>query len=551
LVALARGLPPHAFFVGDPGVKLIAARNALAHPTRPLEIPLPAIGGEQVLYVDPFFALHGSHTHAVTPELFPLVSAPFIAAFGVRGAYVLPAAGLLLALAACVRLARALDPRRSPVAVLLTTFLATPLVFYGLEFWEHALAAGVAALAAARFVVCCGVLRLPPSREASAERRSLGGGGQADQSRLKPAPAYGTVAAGLLFGIAALLRPEALWFAVAVLACAPLLPSPPTRSTIALAAVGIVAALLPLEAYTLLHFGRLIPPHIAGNPAIVSRDWLAIRADLISSWFGMNRLTSFWRVAPAIVLAFVPLLPFVSVNFFCTGGGAPPPPRAFADARSRLSSPASEHSRGRLSGHFRKGQLFLIAVAMIDIALVVLTAPNDGGGQWGPRYLLLAYLPLAILASDAIAALATYGGPGRRISAVALVAFVALGSAWIQRSAYKELRAAKMTYARLVDFVAREVPPGAYAVTDLWWLDQVAASLTDSRRMLYVADPNAAAGALTRLDRISETNVTLIRSRMESSGSADSTLAGTCYTAATSRDIPERTLTAMRLRRSC
>jgi SagB-type dehydrogenase family enzyme len=36
-----------------------------------------------------------------------------------------------------------------------------------------------------------------------------------------------------------------------------------------------------------------------------------------------------------------------TANFFSTGAGAPPPARAYADARSRVSSPASEHGRRR------------------------------------------------------------------------------------------------------------------------------------------------------------------------------------------------------------
>src|SRR4051794_38053239 len=85
VLALAAGLRPDAFFAGDPGVKLIAARNALAQPGRPLDIPLPRLNGSPVPFVSPFFTLHGDHSHAVTSELFPLVTAPLLAAFGLRG----------------------------------------------------------------------------------------------------------------------------------------------------------------------------------------------------------------------------------------------------------------------------------------------------------------------------------------------------------------------------------------------------------------------------------------------------------------------------------
>ena len=353
VVVLALGLPPQTFFAGDPGVKLIAARHAIAKPTRPVQIPLPEIGGEPAAFVDRFFIVHGEHAHAVTPELFPLVSAPFIALFGLRGAYILPALGLLLALASTAWLALLLDRRRSAVAVLLTAFLGTPLLFYGLEFWEHAVAAGVASLALALFV---------QSASASAGSGRFFG-------------------AGVLFGVAALLRPEALWFGAAALIAAPLLRSRPGWRQMAVAGAGLIAALIPLELYTLIHFGHPLPPHIAGNPGLFQGDWMSMRRSLLATWFISQSRSNFWRVAPAILLAFV----WRPTSYF--GGAA------------------------------RRGRPYLLAVAVLAAALVVLTAPNDGGAQWGTRYLLLEYLPLTILATDTLAYVARFLGTRRRATA--------------------------------------------------------------------------------------------------------------------------------------
>ena len=172
LSVLAAGLRPDAFFVGDPGVKLIAAQNAIDHPSRPFEITLPRIASIPVPHVEPFFSVHGDHAHAITSALFPVLSAPFLVAFGARGLYVLPALGFLLTVAGCAALATALDPRRRPVVAGLAAALGTPFLFYGLEFWEHTLALGCATLGAALFL----------------KRRAL--------------------VAGLLFGVAALLRPK-------------------------------------------------------------------------------------------------------------------------------------------------------------------------------------------------------------------------------------------------------------------------------------------------------------------------------------------------------
>jgi hypothetical protein len=472
LVALAAGLPSRTFFVGDPGVKLIAARNVIARPTRPLEIPLPTLDGDPAPYVEPFFTRHGDHTHAVTSELFPIVTAPFLHAFGARGAYVLPMLGFLLTVAACGRLARVLDPLRAAAPAAVAAGLLTPLLFYGLEFWEHAPAVGLATLATAML----------------AEHRG----------------ARQAFASGLLLGTAVLLRPEALWYAVAVLLCARLLAPGPSRTALVAAAWGTGAALVPLAVYTMVHFGSLLTPHLAGNPGIWSGQWLATRQDVIAAWLLSLDRSSLWRAAPALALAAVPL-------------------------------------RGPAPG----GRRFLAAAAALTTALVVLTAPNDGGGQWGPRYLLFACVPLAVLASDGLVAL------WHRGRAAALLAGLAImGGAAVQRDAYRELRSAKLTYARVLAFVERTAPPGSYVVTDLWWLDQVAASGADRRHFLFAEDGARADEILGRLDAARAPALTLITSRTERAGLLDRH-GSRCYREHDRSEIVERGLIAVRLSREC
>jgi hypothetical protein len=434
---------------------------------------------------------------------------------------------LLLALAGTAWLALRLDAGRSPATVVLTAFLGTPLLFYGLEFWEHALAAGVAAIAAALFVPGVG-----PRFSSDVTNGTIVG----------PSFSSGvTFGSGLLFGISALLRPEALWFALAVLASARLLSPRPPAAAIAVAIAGIAASLVPLELYTLIHFGSAVPPHIAGNPALFSGDWVATRTAVISSWFLSAGTTSFWRVAPAMLLAFVPLWVFRT--------------SPLRTRRTLSSSPAQDDWSSAFSAASAvegpAGHKFLLAVSVLNIALVVLTAPNDGGGQWGPRYLLLAYVPLAILAADTVSYVV--GGSRTRAStilAVTLVGAIAFGSAWIQRSAYRQLRGTKLMYGRMADFVAREVPPGGYAVTDLWWLDQIAAAVTADRTILFAPSPDRTLEAIGRLDRAQIGSVTIIRSRDESR-EPGALNGGTCYQEDVRRDIPDRTLVAIHLRRRC
>src|SRR5262249_41571317 len=145
---------------------------------------------ESLPYIEPFFEVHDGHAHAITADLFPLASARLIRAFGLRGAYILPALGFLGILAGCAWLALTLDPRRNPPLVVLIAPLATPFLFYGLEFWEHAPAVALATNGTAMFV--------------SSLRKSRAAWALA-------------VGAGLAFGIAFLMRPETAWALVAVL----------------------------------------------------------------------------------------------------------------------------------------------------------------------------------------------------------------------------------------------------------------------------------------------------------------------------------------------
>jgi hypothetical protein len=493
---LAANLRADAFFVGDPGIKLIAAKNAIARPDHPLDIPLPVIGGESLPYVEPFFEVHDDHAHAVTADLFPLISARFIRWFGVRGAYILPAIGFLGILVGCAWLALALDSRRDPAFVVLIAALATPFLFYGLEFWEHAPAVALATNGTAMFVSC-----LRSRRAASAL----------------------AVGAGLSFGVAFLLRPEMAWALVAVLVASTTLEGatgvqlkPKTRSDrqllMGLTVAGAAIALAPLEIYTLAHFHRIMPSHLFANAGLIRDSWIAERLHLAKTWLlpsgwtlaGPIHPESFWVAAPLVLLASVPT---------------------------------------RTDG-LRRGRLFLGVVAGLTISLILLTAPNDGGGQWAPRYLLFAYVPLVVLASDIVGALP------RRPATIAVLVFLLIACVWIQRAAYRDLRGTKSTYGRVVDLVSNEVAPNGYVVTDVWWLDQVAAVATSERRLVYVPTSVDGHGVLQRLSRAVVPIVIVIRSESESPD-VSAWREDTCYVEIKREKLDVRRLVAITLHHRC
>jgi hypothetical protein len=109
------------------------------------------------------------------------------------------------------------------------------------------------------------------------------------------------------------------------------------------------------------------------------------------------------------------------------------------------------------------------------------------------------------------------------------VTILAVGSAWLQRAAYKELRGSKLTYARMVGFVEYETAPGRPVVTDLWWLDQAAASIADSRRFFVVDDVEEASEVVHRLSQAGEPTITLIRHPVDSPGHFTAWLERSCY----------------------
>lgn len=490
LTLLASNLRPDAFFVGDPGVKLIVARNALQAPTHPLDLPLPHIGTAAVPHVEPFFAVHDNdHAHAITSEFFPLLSAPLLAAFGLRGLYLLPALGFLALLAACAWLAHLLDPQRSPALAAAVAALGTPYLFYGLEFWEHApaLALGVGGagwmLAAARS---------RPGR----------------QSETVP-----TFLAGLLSGAAVVLRPEAACFVVAVMLASRALVHRPTWRSLAITFAGAMLAVLPLEAYTYLHFGSLVPGHVGTNAGLIGDSWWSGRWHLIADWLspsmwrwaGPVRPSSFWSVAPAALVAVAGLM--------------------------RPSE--------------RRERLFLWLVALLTAACVVAAAPNDGGGQWGPRYLLFAYVPLVLLATDTLQEL-----PRRRVLSLGLIVVFATSCVWVQRSAYRSLRGTKATYGRMVDFVAAHAGPGENVVTDLWWLDQLAAPALAGRNVLYAGDSGTVRDIVRRLSETTTPSAVVFRSR-EESADISSWSDETCYFEEGRAELPVRGLVAIHLRHRC
>jgi hypothetical protein len=516
LVLLARGLPDRTFFSGGSGVKLIAVRNAIDHPTHPLDIELPRVGNQPVAFVDPFFRVHGGHAHAATPDVFPLLSAPLVALFGNRGAFVLPAFGYLLTIVAIAFLGVALDESRSPTTLLFVSVACTPLLFYGLEFWEHSLAAGVAGTGTVLYV------------ERSSRRVSL-------------------LMSGVLFGIATLLRPEAAWFAVAVVAATRWLPHRVAVTQVATVAAGAALTFLPFAALSSFNSGELFGAHLSRNMSGLASHWWAGRIDRVNVWFGVN--DAWWVVVGAglFVAAAVAMnstSPFIRVVTII--GGTFTMVASVAAATGEFERASVWNVAPAVLAVFvipvaaaPHGRVFLFTVSMVSATLVCLTAPNDGGAQWGPRFLCLTFIPLGILIADALTATVRVS----RVVGTAVLVVILASSILVQRNAYRNLQSTKRIYERIVKFVERESEAGSYILTDLWYFDQVTAGLYPTRVVLFVNDLASTERAFRLLKTVD--HVFVARSENESGDALSH--APEKFAVTRQVRVPERSLTLTRL----
>ena len=508
LAGLAAGLPADAFFSGDSGVKLIATLDAIAHPARPFETDLPRIGATTTTFTDPMVVPHGGHAHVLQSPLFPPLTAPLVAAFGLRGAYVWPAIAFLALVPLFAAARRQLLPDTSWAVLAFVVVAANPLFFYALEFWEH-----VPAVA----LLTAGLVLIAPALK-----------GEGSPAR--------TAAAGVLVGTGVLLRPEGAWLAAGLaLVLAP-------RDWLPFGG-GAAAVLAPAAALNYAHFGNALGAHASAVLSPLGTNFLAARWQRLQDWLwpaSLAQAAGLALVAAAWVVALFKTDVRARQLLALTGTAV------VAVLASRRALPAQSFWLGfplallafMPASVWTRETTRLAIAALVAVAGVVLTATNDGGAQWGTRFLLVAAPPLLLLAARGASA-ATGAGAWRTLR-LAGVVIVLLAGAMTSRSAYQELRGAKRNYAGLVAELASVAPPGGIVITDAWWLDQVAARLHGSRTFLYVSDRAAAARAVTALRAERVDAVTLASSQDESTSTLEEVLDGTCFRTTATRHVSLR-----------
>ena len=386
---------------------------------------------------------------------------------------------------------------------------AGPVLFYAFEFWEHVPA--IACLAAATALLTTS----QPSRA-----QLLG--------------------SGVLSAIAILLRPEALWYVIALTGWRTYV-----RGRVALYIGAVVAILAAFAVFNFFESGSWMGLHASANMAPLLDDWARVRIQRGALWFWPGGSSMLW-IAGLLGLLASWVVFLLKVNPRLSQATA-----LSAVALLALNGALGSYPRESLWSCWPIGLLLLVPstrikeiaamwwLTVFTIVAVWLSSTHDGGAQWGPRFVLIA-APAMIVIAAANLSDATGPGQAQRLRQ-AIVLIVLLAGLWTTRAAYRELRGTKQFYAQLVDAVDRRVAKGSVIVFSTWWIDQVVASLYSTRTFLYADGAPAAAAILNALQSAAIHDAVLVWSREQpEDGGAGEAVGDSCYQIARTDDIPER-----------
>jgi len=485
-------LPPGGWVTGDQGSKYLQTRAFAAQgPLNPgIEVLARDIDPEY-RHQEPKLKNRRGRLVSEFLWLLPLVTAPFYLVFGMRGLYVVPALSVIAIFLAAAALGRRLGDDHG-LGTGWTVLLVTPMVVYGLEFWEHAPAVAC--------VMGAAVLAFP------------------GEAGFRMKASMRLVLAGAAIGAGALFREEVVVALPAlVLARAVAFPGDWLKTTAAAgvwmtAGAGIVfTAAVPMN---LLIYGAALPMHMTQDVWEVAKKapYMQVRRELIvelllpashaaafvvAALAGLGAsLTQAWRqrtragphddrasrallvivhLSALVILIIAVALPLWHMAMGVRTHDAY---RVTSAAHTWPFALALFYWPWFVTDTSRPAARFLIVSGLLLVAGTFIVAPTVGGSQWSPRFFLAAAPLLAVVA--AAAARSSVAATLRPIASVILLASMVMqvtGVGWVQRS--------KFRYARLTAWVASRTAPGDVLISDVFWFPEVTATLAPTRRMLF------------------------------------------------------------------
>ena len=498
-------LPPGGLWIVDNGNKRIQVEALLASGFRDFSLPWPGRDLDPELAFNPlpnaFSVVSDGRLYSVFSPVFPALSAlPFLV-LGDAGLCLLPLLASLALLGFVGRIADLAElPTRVRAIAILAAGLATPVWFYAVVFWEHAVAASL----------CVGsvALALEFLMRGSKQRLFL---------------------SGLAIALAAGLRDPLLLFA-AVLGALVIFATPQERlRTGAIFGAGLAAGLLPLALFQWLALGDPLGFHLthgfaprAGQeagfgfhlrtrPAVLHHLFLAsgggvalsalLTGPFLLLLFAQPRLSdrarravvlvaAGWALTGATVLAVSHATAASPIEQLLRSNGffAAAPLLVLGLVRPRQAGPA--RASDRVVGWLMR---LVAGYALLYFALTPLR--NTTGIHWGNRYLLELYPLLSV--PCALVVFERWRGSSAARGAAVLLALLAAGSVALQVFSIDLLRR-KLVFGERLEQAVRERPE-AVLLTDQWWVPQTLAHEFFGRSIYYVSRPEQGRVLLERL----------------------------------------------------
>jgi hypothetical protein len=362
-------------------------------------------------------------TYSTYSPAFPAAAAPFCAALGYWGLFVLPILGTLLMIA----LLPALTARSIAIPGILLVF-GTPVLWYTIVFWEHTIAAG---LAVAAFIL------------AERERPLI---------------------AGLLAALSTMFREEGYIVIVSIAIAMLVMRKRPWSFVLA-----AVVALVPWWLFNWVLFG---------NP-------LGLHAAIYNSIAQGNKLENFYpfllefsskRVVCIAVALLMLAIPFK--RLFLVGAAAgfvvltvslflsPAPMRETLYTQGLFPAiPFSAAMFLGLSRSWREQRFRIVTVAAGILLTTLIVNQADFGMTWGPRHYFWMFPLIIVMALESI--------PASRLIAIAAIV-LAICSIAIQFEGIRILRM-KLRFSESL-LTAVHTDPSRVVVTDVFWIPEDLAS---------------------------------------------------------------------------
>jgi hypothetical protein len=471
-IALLRWyMPIDSFWSGDQGAKLVLVQTLLRSNYRDLGLPYPGATIDPTGAFSPLPTMFSWPANGRAYSIYSyayasLTTIPY-AVFGYPGLYVIPVIATLATLVTAAAISQRLAVRPGWL-VPLVIGLTTPLGFYALVLWEHALAVCMTTLA-----VFCILKAIEGDR-----------------------PAWALIG-GLVAGLAYCMRNEILWFAPALFIG--LVGAGGHRRLLCACVYGLIAGITPLLLFNTFLFGLPLGPDVAinftmANQAIL-KGLLEIRLPVMSGLL-LDVPDRAWLSVPIVLFALLAAFPLPRVRpwlmvgmaiaiFFGIYNTQP------IDLRIGIASTCPLVLLAVLVRAQRDPQRpalrLLVVTTLVYSAGVLLTAPNEGGYAWGPRYLLPVIPLLAVLSISAITILLRSSRGFQRWTTAGAVVLLLVASVWTQYRGVYLLQQSAAQIQRIVHSV--DAQKQQIILTDTWYVTQLLGPLYLDRVVFLTTRP--------------------------------------------------------------